>query len=143
MRKWIIVDMDGTLADCSARVPLIPDWDAFHAGCKDDPPYPVILELVGRLQEHYSLCILTGRPVTSASDTERWLEGFGIIPDAMLMRPVGDFTKDTEFKWRVAEDFFGPHIATKVLCVIDDRDGVVQMWRDKGLTCLQPRLGDY
>lgn len=143
MRRWIIVDMDGTLADCSSRVPLIPDWDAFHAGCKDDPPFLEIVELVGRLADFYNICILTGRPVTSYAETERWLEDFGIVPDAVLMRPVGDFRPDTEYKWAVASDFFGVHIKTRVLFVLDDRDKVVQMWRDNGLTCLQPRLGDY
>ncbi len=143
MHKWVIVDLDGTLADCSHRVPLIPDWDAFHAGCSDDPAYMHIVELVRLLQRHHNLCILTGRSSKVRSETEAWLTGYGIEWDALFMRPETDFTPDVEFKWRIAQDFFGPHILQKVWLVIDDRDKVVQMWRDRGLTCLQPRLGDY
>ena len=30
-----------------------------------------------------------------------------------------------------------------VLCVLDDRDQVVRMWRHRGLTCLQVAPGNF
>jgi hypothetical protein len=31
----------------------------------------------------------------------------------------------------------------EILCVFDDRDKVVRMWRDNGLTCLQVGEGNF
>jgi hypothetical protein len=32
---------------------------------------------------------------------------------------------------------------TNILCVFDDRDKVVEMWRDNDLTCMQVAPGDF
>jgi hypothetical protein len=31
----------------------------------------------------------------------------------------------------------------EILCVFDDRDKVVKMWRDNGITCMQVNYGDF
>jgi len=31
----------------------------------------------------------------------------------------------------------------EILCTFDDRDKVVKMWRDNGITCMQVNYGDF
>ena len=57
------------------------------------------------------------------------------------MRPEGNNEKDSIIKKRIYED----HIKGKfnVEFVLDDRNQVVEMWRELGLTCLQVAEGDF
>lgn len=57
------------------------------------------------------------------------------------MRPENDYRKDTIIKREIYEK----EILNKfnVLFVLDDRDCVVEQWRDMGLTCLQVAEGDF
>ena len=57
------------------------------------------------------------------------------------MRPKGDNRPDTEVKREIYER----EIRDKynVLLVIDDRNSVVQQWREMGLPCFQVAEGDF
>lgn len=145
MEKWIICDKDGTLANCSWRAPLIPDWDAFHAVAVEDKPYPEVVELINCLSLYHPVLILTGTPIRHKGATQVWLNKHSVEHTDISMRPDTDYSSDPECKWKQAVTFFGSEEAVRerVLCVFDDREKVVEMWRNKGLVCLQPRLGDY
>lgn len=142
-RQWIIVDIDGTIADVSHRVSLIPDWDAFNAACPEDKPYSNMVKLVAHLSDFYNVLLLTGRSAAFRGPTKKWLLENKVHYNELRMRPETDFTPDIEVKWAEAVKFFGEDVGAKVAFVFEDRDRVVQMWRDRGLTCLQPRAGDY
>lgn len=145
MRQWVICDLDGTLSDCSHRVQLIPDWDAFHERSVDDKPYDRVVQLLTILNDYHPVLILTGRTITYAGITHEWLRKYRVPCDELWMRPELDHTPDAECKWSMAVKFFGSEeaVLANTFLVIEDRDKVVEMWRNKGLTCLQPRLGDY
>src|SRR6478735_3260808 len=70
-RRWIVIDLDGTLCDCSHRVHLAQakQWDDFHAGIMDDKPYPEVVEFVKIISPHYNTILCTGRPETYRKDT--------------------------------------------------------------------------
>jgi hypothetical protein len=55
------------------------------------------------------------------------------------MRPAGDFTPDEELKRR----WISEYDLSQVLCIFDDRQKVVDMWRELGLTCFQVAPGDF
>ena len=57
------------------------------------------------------------------------------------MRAAGDDRKDEIIKREIYNREIKP--AFDVLCVLDDRDQVVRMWRAMGLTCLQVAPGDF
>lgn len=145
MAQWIICDLDGTLAECAHRVPLMPDWDAFHAASVDDKPYQKVMDLLGELNAFHPVIILTGRPLKHKGITVPWLGKANVMYDALSMRPDLDYSSDVDCKWNQAVAFFGSEaeVLKQTFIVIDDRDKVVEMWRNKGLTCLQPRTGDY
>tara|TARA_R110002110_G_scaffold12912_1_gene61791 strand:+ start:263 stop:688 length:426 start_codon:yes stop_codon:yes gene_type:complete len=53
----------------------------------------------------------------------------------LSMRSEGDRRPDTTVKYEMMYDYkFMPE---EVLCILDDRQGVVDMWRQEGFRCLQ------
>ena len=169
---FIIVDLDGTVADCSARlVKLGPhmrhkmdcsyyvdawpycqecgavwkkDWDAFFDGVEHDEPIEPILDLV------------------------KTLYGGEWGPDILIVsgRPIDKAGKVTEdwllkhfpVKWRhlfmrnggdhrpdveVKQEILDYLPKDRIRYVLDDRDQVVDMWRKNGLTCLQVAEGTF
>ena len=73
-------------------------------------------------------------------DTEEWLKVNDIPFHGLYMRGLGDARSDTDVK----RDIYNTHFADKkVWFVLEDRDKVVKMWRDLGLSCMQVAEGEY
>jgi len=148
MKKYyVIVDIDGTVANCQHRVKHIEgdkkDWDKFYEEAVNDEPYENVVELVNLLSAKYSIVFCTGRPNEYRDDTLAWLKKhfkLGFF-DCLLMREDGDYRPDYEIKPELL-DYDGIEL-DEILLVLEDRDSVVKAWRDLGLTCLQPRLGKF
>lgn len=132
----VIFDMDGTLALLNGRDP----YDA--STCEYDlPNYPVIDVLRKYQKDGYKIIICSGRKDEFAEQTGRWLDKFDIKPDLLLMRVTDDNRNDSIVK----EEMFKNHILGKyyVEVVYDDRERVVDTWRDLGLTCFQVSDGRF
>ncbi len=56
----------------------------------------------------------------------------------LIMRKSGDFRSDVIIKPELIKPF-----ADKIEILFDDRDGVVDMWRKMGYTCLQVAPGKF
>jgi len=148
-RKDIVIfDLDGTLALIDERRALAakPDgkinWKVFFAPeniALDKPNIPVINAFYGFRELGYDMVIFSGRDEISRAETEAWLDAQGIVFDAMKMRPQGSFTPDDVLKKQWLDELG----ADRVFCVFDDRDKVVKMWRDNGLTCFQVAPGNF
>jgi hypothetical protein len=134
-RKIALVDMDGTLADCSHREHHIrgrrKNWPAFFRGMGDDPPNASIVELTRRLAADHEILIATGRPEEYLRDTLAWLKRHKISPAQIWMRRNGDHRPDYTVKREMLD-----HIPReRIAFVLDDRERVCDMWEDEGLTC--------
>jgi hypothetical protein len=55
------------------------------------------------------------------------------------MRKIGDFRPDEVLKKEWLDEV-GPE---NIKMIFDDRDKVVKMWRDNGITCLQVAPGNF
>lgn len=153
VKKVIIADLDGTLALIDHRKPFIdgsngkkPDWNAFNRAVFEDLPNKPIINLlkVFRSTGTHEIYIYTGRDDSAKTDTLKWLTKYGIEYDKLRMRPAGLNISDTDLKWRWIEwDFPSSNDKDRIEFVIDDRDKVVKMWRNNGLTCLQVAFGDF
>jgi hypothetical protein len=165
-RKIILCDLDGTLADLMHRRHFVtapqvrapaslggtirdpnfrPNWDAFHKACVDDMPIETTVHLVESLLEAdpaRELWIVSGRSGKVYDETVVWLNTHLDRYDRLVMRPAGDYTKDDVLKETWLLDGTLPPLED-ILCVFDDRDRVVQMWRRHGLTCYQVAEGDF
>jgi hypothetical protein len=133
----VIVDIDGTLAIVTDRSPYSP-----HGVLKDRPNAPVI-EVARALQAAgHALVIVSGRSELARADTETWLtRHLAVKHEGPFMRADGDERQDAITKREIYERDIAPRFS--VLCVLDDRDQTVRMWRRLGLACLQVAPGDF
>ncbi len=76
------------------------------------------------------------KPLTLA-----WLESTIFSFDGLHMRKSGDMRKDSIVKKEIYDEFILDKY--NLAFVLDDRDQVVRVWRDLGLTCLQVDYGDF
>jgi len=153
--KAIVVDLDGTLCNTTHREHLIGQWDEFNAGCKDDVSHPDVSWLVKFLCDlnlgDLELIGCSGRSEEHRTATERWLMDNDLFLDFVLMRPAFDFRSDAEVKVQLLQDWHdsteeaeaGLTLQDRVLFVLEDRDKVVEAWRNLGLNCWQVREGAF
>jgi hypothetical protein len=148
-RSYIVVDLDGTIADVSHRVHLAQAklWDEFNALAPEDGLWGSTMSIIPRLSLAYSCIIVTGREEKWRVQTEQWLKDQGIAPyfNDVLMRPSGNFNPDYQVKIELMEEYFSGKdgVLENVLIALDDRDTVVEAYRNYGLECWQVRQGDY
>lgn len=135
--KTVLVDIDGTTAVMCARSPF--DETRVH---EDTPNQPVIDVVRAMADAGHRVVFLSGRTAGCRDATDAWLRTH-VVPDfdALFMRPVGDFRKDSTVK----AELFDRHVRDSydVTCVLDDRKQVVDMWRALGLTVLQVAEGNF
>jgi len=147
-RDAIICDLDGTLADVAHRRHHVSgqhkNWDAFFRAMGDDPVIePVLLLLQAWINHHgaNSVYFTTGRPEEYRDVTVAWLRNIGLPTDNLFMRADGDYRADHVVKRQMLE--YIRRDGTEVRFVVDDRQTVVDMWREEGLICLQAAKGDF
>lgn len=134
-RVAVICDIDGTLAHMTDRSPY--DWSRVN----EDSIDPVVRSLFNQQLGVHKI-VLSGRDSVSREETEQWLDINEVEYDDLFMRSEGDKRKDSVVK----RELFDEHIRDKyrVLFVLDDRQQVVDMWRDElGLKCFQVAPGDF
>ena len=131
----IIVDMDGTLALFNGRSPYE------EQKCDTDLPNEPVVETVKKWQDAVDVVICSGRTDDVKEKTIDWLRRYGIEFKALHMRQTGDVRKDAVVKAEIyREQIEGKY---NVKFVLDDRNQVVELWRDLGLTVFQVAEGDF
>ena len=163
MKKTIIFDLDGTLANIDERKQKAQwesnnkamDWDIFFdpENIKLDKPNLPVIKCAQMFHEQgYKIVIFSGRNDRSFATTKEWLSNHNVPYDLLVCRP--DKFKDES--WPVAEGNpatyamrFMPDEKLKkvmldtfvdiddVFCIFEDRKKVVDMWRGLGLTCFE------
>ena len=145
--QTIIFDIDSTLSDLSDRIHHISNgkrnWQAFHDECINDAPIqPTILVNQALYYAGHNIVLLTGREEGNRSDTIKWCHKYGVAFHTLLMRKKGNRQQDTAVKMKHYNDSIKDKMPP-VLCVFEDRNRVVAMWRELGLTCYHVTDGDY
>ena len=145
--KAVLFDIDGTLADIEHRRSFLeqdePDWKAFNAAMGDDTPNAPVVSLYKTLWEAgaYTLILVTGRNERSRKLTEQWLAWNEIPFDRMLMRADKDYRADHIIKEEILDQLLAEGL--EIEFTVDDRQQVVDMWRRRGITCLQCDVGNF
>jgi hypothetical protein len=133
----VVVDIDGTLAIITDRNPY-----SHHGVLKDKPNASVIAVTQALAAAGHTLVIVSGRSDAARADTELWLQRhLGAPFEGPHMRADGDGRQDAVIKREIYQREIEAHY--DVLCVLDDRDQTVHMWRKLGLTCLQVAPGAF
>ena len=154
MSRWnnkiVIFDLDGTLADITARRTLSTkdngkmDWDVFQdpKNIDLDVPNQKVVDMLQMIDntDRYQIWILSGRSDVTKDVTIDWLSNNGINYDHLIMRDQDNlYMADNDLKQMWLDDIGVDNVAM----VFDDRQQVVDMWRNNGLTCFQVADGNF
>ena len=146
--KKVIFDLDGTLAliDDRRKISTKPngkmDWDKFFDPKNislDKPNIPVIKMAQSLSDSGFQIVIFSGRSKGTIDATKLWLSQNNVPWSRLFMRPIKDFTPDDVLKQNWLNDIG----KDDVLCTFDDRNKVVDMWRNNGITCFQVADGNF
>ena len=135
-RKVVIVDIDGTVAHRVDR-----DWFEYDKALSDRADYAIVSLVASLWYDGYKVIFVSGREDSCEDVTREWLRLNCPPYTHLFMRKRGDFREDSVVKREIYETLIEPHY--DVLCVFDDRNQVVDMWREIGLKCLQVQPGDF
>jgi predicted kinase len=137
----IICDLDGTLADHEGRRGV---YD--FAQCANDAlkaPIAAVVEQFWHGGPHRpQIIFMSGREERFRPQTMEFLRQHQLADAGPLyMRRTYDRRNDAIVK----SELFDAHIRGQynVLFCLDDRDRIVKLWRDMGLTCLQVAYGAF
>ena len=132
----IVVDMDSTLCFNTTKRPWYGKGAA--EGMINDIENHGVCETVWALAQEYPIIIATGRDTSQEEVTKKWLAEHRIEPTKYYFRKEGDYRKGVEVKREQIEDIMKKY---NILAIFEDCEPIVQMYRDMGLTVLQPNKG--
>ncbi len=149
----IVFDIDGTLADLTHRLHHIKgegpkDWDAFFAATRFDKTIPEMITLcINLIEIGNDVIFASGRNEICRADTILWLSqhaqlSTGYIDRMLYMRSEGDRRPDYLVKHDILVKIMTDW-GQKPDIVFDDRQQVVDMWRDEGIRCCQVAPGNF
>lgn len=144
----VVCDIDGTVANLDHRLHYVrgekKNWRAFLAECDKDEPINDIYYMAESYADvtggHLIFC--SGRGQEYLDKTSKWLDDNRMDHDGLYMRQVRDYRPD----YIVKEQILDFEILTRyknISAVFDDRSTVVDMWRRRGLRCLQVAEGNF
>jgi predicted kinase len=136
--KAVICDIDGTLTTKTENGRGWFDWDRVD---EDKPDENIVDILVTYSLLGIKVIIVSGRDGVCYDLTKKWLLDNNVPCDYLFMREAGDMRKDAIVKREIFDNNIRNHFDIEF--VLDDRNQVVEMWRDLGLTCLQVQEGDF
>lgn len=134
---WAVMcDLDGTLAHFTDRGP----YDHMRCSTDDvDERVSNVLDLYAA--QGFTIILMSGRDGESRELTEKWLLDHKITYNELYMRTSGDQRKDSKIKRELFDEHVRGHYNIHV--VLDDRNQVVDTWRDMGLVVWQVAPGDF
>lgn len=134
----IICDLDGTMCIHNGRGPFE------YGKCDTDLLNEAVATVVRSYCQHNpsaKVIYMSGREDFCREKSQDWLIKHNLFQGFLYMRPTGDHRKDVVIK----KELFDQHIKGVYFVdfCLDDRDQVVKLWRDLGLSCLQVNYGDF
>ena len=155
--KTVIFDLDGTLANVEHRRRFKDDgsfdWKYFNdpENIKNDTLNKNITDLFLKIRSFgiYNIVICTARMGNindfngTGKETREWLEKNCLVypGSKIFMRKLNDFREDFIVKKEMLDNLL--KLGHEIAFAVDDRDQVVKMWRDNGITCLQCANGSF
>ena len=134
--KCIVIDMDSTMCCNVTKRPWF--GEGADEGMINDVPNTGVCDVVRQLQEQYLVVVATGRDTSQEEVTKQWLAKYNIYPQEFYFRREGDYRKGVEVKKEQIEKILEKY---NVVAIIDDCEPIVNMYREMGLTVLQPNKG--
>ena len=146
-RLTVIFDVDGTIADVEHRRHLVnganKDWNNFRLATENDTPVQWVCDIAKRyIAQGDEVAFFSARNESEREITERQIsEWIGDNHKGVFLRPNDSYEPDEIFKAELADKF--EEMGGKIDLVFDDRNKVVDMWRNRGITVVQVADGDF
>lgn len=146
MKNIIICDIDGTLCTDEHRNHLLADpnnrkWDEYFDLCHLDPPVEAVIKCIQSMYaQGFDIHLMTARVDTVRMKTLDWLANHQVPYHSITFRPAESRVQDNVLKTMWAHELGGPD---RVLFVLEDRQRVVDAWRQAGYTCFQVAPGNF
>ena len=134
--KCIVIDMDSTMCFNTTKRPWFGDGAA--EGMINDVPNTGMCDMIRKLQEDFVIVVATGRDTTQEAVTKEWLAKQGINADEFYFRTNKDYRKGVVVKKEQIEAILEKY---DIVAIFDDCEPIVDMYREMGLTVLQPNKG--
>jgi predicted kinase len=134
----IICDLDGTLCLYGDKNPYDRDFenDEINKAVQN-----VLLKFSGLEGYGTQLLFVSGRHEKAREQTIQFLDKNRLAGYNLFMRADKDMRNDAIVKFEIYRDnIYGKY---DVQLVLDDRNRVVKLWRELGLTCFQVADGDF
>lgn len=151
MSKWVIFDMDSTLANINTRKNLATksgktgiDYSILFDSnlIQLDQPNLKVVDLLKSLKDFgCKVFILTARPETNLYATAEWLKENNIPWDDLRCKPHnGQYQKSDKFKESELHRFFNVHNSSpeQVILSVDDDEKNIRMFESYGISTLNP-----
>lgn len=149
-KYYLLVDLDGTLADCTERAKKFldgenPDWDGFYAACGEDGAITPVIRIIEALSSAYDIVFCTGRRKSCEAATREWMNrhATALAHWPILFRKDGDTRHDTVVKPELLEAYMKENHKKQPYAVFEDRNSMVAKWRELGFTVFQPAEGNF
>lgn len=132
----VLVDIDGTVADCSHRLHHVKnkptDWGAFFdAAIHDQPRLDVITDINFQYPaEKYHRVMMSGRPSSLKKVTEHWLDDNFQGWTTLIMRAENDYRNDDIVKAELARKYLNNQT---IVAAWDDRPRIIRVWEWLGI----------
>lgn len=134
--SWIVLDIDGVLADCTHRLKYIQkkqkDYDTFFSEIPNDTPIQD-KDFIKNIIKSYKgrLAIMTGRPWRTQEDTINWLyDNYDLngVAFTLYMRLDSDHRPSPKAKADLIKELVNDYGNIRNIMVVDDmKDNVVAM----------------
>ena len=129
----IVLDMDNTLCFNTTGRPWYGEGSEAMINDIANPPIVNLAKIYNN--RGVRVFIITGRDTSQRKMTEKWLEDHLICYESIFYRKKGDFRKSADIKKEIITDLMKDY---RIEFIVDDADPVVEMYREMGLTVLQP-----
>ena len=149
----VVFDVDGTIADVEHRRHFVNgntmdgrtnnDWVSFRKETVNDTPVQWVCDIAKRfIAQGDEVAFFSARNESEREITEKQIsEWIGDGHKGVFLRPDDSYEPDEVFKSELADKF--EEMGGKIDLVFDDRNKVVDMWRQRGTTVVQVADGDF
>lgn len=146
--KWVIIDLDSTLADTRHRLDCVPDeanglsWWDYADRCLEDTPIAGTVVLTHLLRRAgIGVQVLSARPMKAYEHTVEWFKKHQIHYDLIQLLPQDDYdrTRDSHSSlrdWKVRKIREWQSQNEVFLLAIDDGIHAEEMYQQCGIPCL-------
>lgn len=140
MRNIILFDIDHVVSDAFWRDDMIKrsrdsgNWEEYHSRGKEDKPLEDMVTLINhiaRYNTHIEAWGITARPEKWRKQSMDWFVKHKIMLDVILMRPEDAFKPAPQIKIDLCREH---DILDRVLCIFDDREDVIEAFKELGIT---------